>query len=1422
MNEQKFLLGLDLGTNSIGWCLTDENNNLVRRQGKSLWGVRLFEDAEDASGRRMNRGSRRRYSRRKERISLLQTLFADEMYKIDKSFFQRMELSKYHYEDRNSYFDTKQTLFIDKEYNDKDFYKQFPTIYHLRNHLIKSNQKEDLRFIYLALHHMIKYRGNFFSEGRVFKPMDQSEFKEYFEELNIILEELEIETINIIPDQFDEKFSKLKNDIVKAYGLTGIKECLKSFFNNKDKYFNDVIIGLIAGSDVQIKKIFDEDYSDSLGFKSISVKSADFDEHFESCKTIIDDESKINLIEVCKRMSDFLTIGNLLKGKKYLSEAMVARYDEHHDDLAKLKAFIKEKDVVLYKRVFSTVIDKVNNYPSYIGSNKLKYKKGERFKKCSQSEFYSFIKETLKKFDQEDPFVKKVLTKIADKNYLLRLNSSENGVLPYQLNEMEINEILKNQSAFYPFLLKKDQDNLSVADKILSLLKYKIPYYVGPLAYSKNGNNFSWVVRTSEKIYPWNFDKVVNKEETAKKFIERMLNKCSYLKDQYCLPKHSIVFSYYMVLSELNKICIEGNPISYEDKISIIKDLYLKKNVSKKDLVNYFNAKYKRDDNKKIVISTTNDKEIEEIHANMKSYRFFASILGDQYIKENIDKIENIIRDMTIFEDRSILESRLEKEYGINKKDIIKKIISQNYQGYGRISKKLLVELKVDVLNEHTGEMGMSILDIMQNTNYNLMEILDVNRYNFKAVIENYNKQFGGIKVDENFEIEDYVNDLYASPMMKRSLIQAYKIIKELEKIVNHPIDEFYIECGRSNQQKKNRTNSRKIKLQNMYNEAIKLCKDEKIKQELKEKSNELAEISDEGYFRSDKLYLYFTQLGRSMYSLRPMSLSDLSDYDIDHIVPQSKIKDDSIENRVLVYKNENSSKSDAYPIPQNLLNKDAKSFYKKLFDLKLIGSKKYGNILRTSEISEDELKVFLKRQIVANDQSVSALIKLIGELFTTENHKPRIIPSKAENVSDFRRKFELVKARDANNYHHAHDAYLNIVVGRTIDSYFQFFLYDNEYRDSKERNKTYNLIKIFEKTEFRFKPILALDKKTIVWDYDKTLAQIKDQIYNHFDIFCTTRTFVRNGFFNKVSINTAKESKGDNLLPLKNPSNNDSIVSKLRDTKKYGGYNDFIAGFYCLVKTIDKKGNEIITLETMDNIFIDSKATIEEKKKYLVERKGLVNPEILVPIVKVNTVIKRNNSKYCITGKTGAQFVIKNIIENNVTYNDLLIIKKISKFVDNSKKFKVNLYKLEDNSVIDEMPIIKDRIFVAPNKNKNTTEIILSNDELNSLFEKLRDSLNKKVYQSISGMMVYKDNLSKEEVINKFYSLSLYKKVVIVYEILGFLKCDRTISNLSYIGLSKSAGSLLISNKISEDQEIIAESITGFYKKILYKKRKK
>nr|WP_063084255.1 type II CRISPR RNA-guided endonuclease Cas9 [Weissella cibaria] len=205
MAKQKYTVGLDIGTNSVGWAVINQDFKLVsgkkhindngkqKRSRTNLWGVRLFDAAETAEDRRLKRGMRRRIARRKERLNYLRGIFQADILAFDDSFFIRMDESflqdddkqatAFSYRDQSGAMQTrvvtekeavKYPLFNGKSgsgetYTDESaYYNQYPTIYHLRQRLIDNPAQADLRLVYLAMHHILKYRGHFVNQGQTF------------------------------------------------------------------------------------------------------------------------------------------------------------------------------------------------------------------------------------------------------------------------------------------------------------------------------------------------------------------------------------------------------------------------------------------------------------------------------------------------------------------------------------------------------------------------------------------------------------------------------------------------------------------------------------------------------------------------------------------------------------------------------------------------------------------------------------------------------------------------------------------------------------------------------------------------------------------------------------------------------------------------------------------------------------------------------------------------------------------------------------------------------------------------------------------------------------------------------------------------------------------------------------------------------
>lgn len=1361
--NNKLSLGLDIGTNSVGWALVDENNDIVKKGKFSMWGVRMFDEASDASERRAFRTARRRTARRKERIRLLRMLLNDEIVKVDPYFFQRLDESFFERSDKrlgNHY-----NLF-EGEFNDSTFDREYGyhTIYHLRKDMLINDKKFDIRMLYLALHHMIKYRGHFLYSGDNVDKKDNSQILEYLEKFN----EKVIETSENFEDDgyfttielSEELVDKLVN-ILKTNSKVREKEALLIELLNPSKKKNiikEVAIPLLLMRKINISNL--EIVKERKVEKTeIIIASENFEQDLQEAASKFKDlEWLIEELVVFKSINDHCYLLRLLGDSTSISDAMVKQYNKHAEQLKELRKLIKDYLPEKYNFVFRKANKGINNYAHYIGYNR-SYNKIKRFSHCTRDEFYDFLKKILAQITDERAAEKvaRIRESIESQEYLLRQNSDKNSSLPMQLNLEEMKVILANQAKYYPFL-NEVSDGYSVTDKIISIFKFKIPYYVGPLS---TKSSYSWVERTNEKILPWNFEKVVNEEESSKKFIQRMQNKCTYLMgdDDYCLPKKSILYSEYMCLSYLNKIRINGKLIDVDLKNEIFENVFLNKynaykdikKPTRKDIKNYLESKF----GKQALEAT---EELNDFACDMSSYIVFKKVFNN--VDENIDLIENIIKDITIFEDKKLLKRRLRSLYKLSD-DQINIVSGFSFKDYGRLSKRLLTEI-------NDGTHG-SIIQIMRETNCNLVEIIEGSTYHYRDQIDEYNKDTLG-EVTESFEefIEEHV---YTSPVMKRPLIQAYKIVEEVERIMGKPIDSYYVECTRG-EDYSNESKSRYNKIKEILDSCDGLFYDINVNR-LKD---QLEKCNNEGWIKRDKIYLYFTQLGRSLYSFKPIDfdklINDNGYYDIDHIYPQAFIQDDSLNNKVLVEKQLNNQKKDTFLFemssdfrPMNLL----KPFYKLLLDKELITKKKYERLIQ-SEISQEEVDGFVNRQLVVTNQAVKGLIEVL-KLFKKVNPS-NIVYSRASNVSHFRQEYDIPKSRLANNYHHAHDAYLNVVVGRAINDYYtkHRFVSGIDYRILKNENVTINPMNI-----------LKYDRTfngTVIWKKDETIAKIKKYIFTRFDISETVLTTTSNSLYSKVTIKPAEESS--NSVPVKT---NDS---RRLNTEKYGGITSYAYAKYALISTMNKGKREYILIGIPTAFRNNPNGWIS---------KEFPNFELIHDDIRTNVVVEDGKKKFYIRGVMSNNFTISTYCDRHFSIHSIRIIKKIEKCLKD-----VNM---SDLNVDDDIVYLKANI--------RTGEVAtISRLELDQLLLTIKETFLRDCY----CFSIIKKIVSHIEIKN--YKMIDYIKLC--NQLLGLIQTNTSqTADLTLIDMGKTAGLLNISRKLQPGMKLYSYSITGYYKKLLF-----
>ncbi len=194
-----------------------------------------------------------------------------------------------------------------------------------------------------------------------------------------------------------------------------------------------------------------------------------------------------------------------------------------------------------------------------------------------------------------------------------------------------------------------------------------------------------------------------------------------------------------------------------------------------------------------------------------------------------------------------------------------------------------------------------------------------------------------------------------------------------------------------------------------------------------------LEECKENGTRLTDRQYLYFIQLGESMYSRKTLEFDDLELYDIDHVLPQSYIKDDSIENRVLVYPSENRRKADSLLLEDDIQQKMTPR-WRELLSSKLIGQKKFKNLTRRT-VDDEEMQGFINRQLVETSQ----IIKHVVALFKAHYPETEVRAVNARLSSSMRDTYQLYKIRELNNTHHAFDAFLACTIGCFTDLYLQW-----------------------------------------------------------------------------------------------------------------------------------------------------------------------------------------------------------------------------------------------------------------------------------------------------------------------------------------------------------------------------------------------
>ena len=277
-------------------------------------------------------------------------------------------------------------------------------------------------------------------------------------------------------------------------------------------------------------------------------------------------------------------------------------------------------------------------------------------------------------------------------------------------------------------------------------------------------------------------------------------------------------------------------------------------------------------------------------------------------------------------------------------------------------------------------------------------------------------------------------------------------------------------------------------------------------------------------------------------------------------------------------------------------------------------------------------------------------------------------------------------------------------------------------------------------------------------------------------NVLVTRRSYeTKGGLFNQMIM-----KKGKGQIPIKESD------GRLLDINKYGGYNKATGAYFMLVKSKDKKGREIRSLEFVP-LYLKSRIEQNEEVaiEYLEKNRELKEPKILLRKIRTDTLFDVDGFKMWLSGRTGSQLIFKCANQLILSPNDEKCLKKILKFIQRRKENK-NLQIYNVDGILDE--------------------------DLLYLYDTFLDKFQNTIYKK--RLSAQAKTLTEKR--SNFIKLKAEDKCIVLNEILYMFQCQSGSANLKLIGGPANAGILVMNSNITECKSIsiINQSPSGIFEK--------
>lgn len=622
-------------------------------------------------------------------------------------------------------------------------------------------------------------------------------------------------------------------------------------------------------------------------------------------------------------------------------------------------------------------------------------------------------------------------------------------------------------------------------EKYIELLSTRREYYEGP----GEGSEYGW-------------------GQDPKKWYEMLMGYCTYFPDELRSVKYTYSADLFNALNDLNNLVInrdENHKLEYHEKFHIIENVFKqKKNPTLKQIANEIDVK--EEDIKGYRVTKSEKPDFTQF----KIFHDIKGIVSDKEMLEDVSLLDEIAEILTINQTPSEVINDLQEldtEFSGEELDAISKL--SGYNGTHRLSDKCI----------------QLVLDELWHTENNQMQ-----------VFANLGLKPKKYKLEKRNVIPvEAINEFVLSPVVKRSMTQAIRMINRSIELYGYPKD-IIIELARESNSKEK---------QKFIN------KSQKNGENLNKRINDI--IGDYGLENAkrlrEKIRLFDSQEGKCLYSLEAIPLEDLLrnplHYEVDHIIPRSVSFDNSLNNKVLVKQEENSRKGNKTPY-QYLNSSDAKISYKQfkqhVLNISksggLISKKKRNYLLEERDISKFETqKEFINRNLVDTRYATRELVTLLRAYFSANDIPVSVKSINGSFTNHLRHVWKFPKHRDHGYKHHAEDA---LIIANADFLFKEKSFLDKADKIMNKPTTEDEKLEMDVKSEDEYQEVFEIPFQ------ETNIKSFKDFKFNHMVDKKPNRQLI-----NDTIYSTRKNEKGDEVIvnTIKDLYSNDNgDIKKLRD----------------------------------------------------------------------------------------------------------------------------------------------------------------------------------------------------------------------------------------------------------------------------------